>query len=291
MNEITSLFHAVVKVYTGATPGWSGQGMLRALGFGSFFFCWVLVWERHYRTRTDNYRSRNFLHDVAYWFYLKSGLHYFIFMAALVTWSQESLSFLDMHPFIKLPIVLQWVLFFFINDLTYYWVHRALHHFKFLWAFHATHHSQEKLTFVSGTRTHPVEQIIAQFSVYVAARLAGFNEMIWLPLTLVVMFQIEIEHSGIPWRFGPFYKLLVSPVFHNFHHSIDPAHRDKNFGGTFSCWDYLFGTAVKDTVKVPTRFGVEGVTPTSLWGTLVVPFRLLRESYGTPVRKRVTEST
>jgi sterol desaturase/sphingolipid hydroxylase (fatty acid hydroxylase superfamily) len=34
----------------------------------------------------------------------------------------------------------------------------------------------------------------------------------------------------------------VSPQFHRIHHSIEPEHRDRNFGVIFSFWDRLFGT-------------------------------------------------
>jgi sterol desaturase/sphingolipid hydroxylase (fatty acid hydroxylase superfamily) len=36
--------------------------------------------------------------------------------------------------------------------------------------------------------------------------------------------------------------VLVTPQFHRVHHSIEPRHRDRNFGLTFSIWDHLFGT-------------------------------------------------
>jgi sterol desaturase/sphingolipid hydroxylase (fatty acid hydroxylase superfamily) len=34
----------------------------------------------------------------------------------------------------------------------------------------------------------------------------------------------------------------VSPIQHQVHHSIDPRHRNKNFGVKFAVWDVLFGT-------------------------------------------------
>jgi sterol desaturase/sphingolipid hydroxylase (fatty acid hydroxylase superfamily) len=149
------------------------------------------------------------------------------------------------------------------------------------------HHSQERLTFVTGARFHPVEQLILSALSYIPLRIAGFNEFVWLPLTLIIMFQAEIEHSQIPWKYGPFYRILVSPRFHSFHHSIDPACRDKHFGQTLCVWDYMFGTAVKDDEPIPSRFGVENVKPVSLWDTLATPFLLLREYYAAPQPTRV----
>jgi sterol desaturase/sphingolipid hydroxylase (fatty acid hydroxylase superfamily) len=72
---------------------------------------------------------------------------------------------------------------------------------------------------------------------------------------------------------------VVSPAFHSFHHSVDPAHHDRNFAGLWSFWDYAFGTAVKDDRKAPERFGLAEEPPASLAGTLAEPIDLLRKSY------------
>ena len=282
MNTLVSHFDSVYRFYKGLSPGIYGQNWFLAVGFGIFFF--VLVWavEKVYGTRTGNYRSRNFVHDLVYWFYARSSLHYFLFMAAIVAAIKGPLGFIDPPLATHLPFALQVVVFLLLNDFCAYWMHRAQHHYKFLWAFHAIHHSQEKITFVSGARFHPLEALVTNLLIYIPLRIAGFDAVIWLPLTLVLTLQIEIEHSQIPWRYGPLYRIMVSPVFHSYHHAIDVSYRDKHFGQTFSFWDYLFGTAVKSSAPVPTRFGVEGVKPKSLWDTLVIPFFLLREYYGTP---------
>ena len=52
------------------------------------------------------------------------------------------------------------VFLFLIDDGTKYVVHRALHRFKFLWAFHKIHHTAEVLTPLTVYRTHPIEMII-----------------------------------------------------------------------------------------------------------------------------------
>ena len=87
------------------------------------------------------------------------------------------------------------------------------------------------------------------------------------------------DHSRIPWRFGVLHKIVVSPVFHSFHHSVDPAHHNKNFSGLLSVWDHLFGTAVIDDSAGPSRFGLETVRQTTLAGTVLDPFRLLHGFY------------
>jgi sterol desaturase/sphingolipid hydroxylase (fatty acid hydroxylase superfamily) len=90
----------------------------------------------------------------------------------------------------------------------------------------------------------------------------------------------EIQHTQLPWRLGPLYRVFVTPAFHSFHHSTDPAHHDRNFGVLFSVWDRLFGTAVPSDAVAPTKFGLDDVKAESLWDTIVEPFRLLYQFYG-----------
>jgi sterol desaturase/sphingolipid hydroxylase (fatty acid hydroxylase superfamily) len=84
-------------------------------------------------------------------------------------------------------------------------------------------------------------------------------------------FIIAIEHSEIPWRFGPLYRLMVSPTFHAFHHSINPEHHNRNFGRMLSVWDYLFGTAVCEQ-KRPEVYGLEDWKMPTLMSQLCSPF-------------------
>ena len=48
------------------------------------------------------------------------------------------------------PLV--WLGMFLVRDLFYYWLHRAEHRVRVLWASHLVHHSIERFTFTSATR-------------------------------------------------------------------------------------------------------------------------------------------
>ena len=59
---------------------------------------------------------------------------------------------------------------FLMDDVTKYFVHRALHRWPLLWHFHRVHHSAETLTPLTVYRTHPIEGVIfALRSVFVQA--------------------------------------------------------------------------------------------------------------------------
>ena len=50
------------------------------------------------------------------------------------------------------------------------------------------------------------------------------HSQFWIPLT------------GLPGR------ILLSPAHHQIHHSVDPAHYDRNLGSFLAIWDWMFGT-------------------------------------------------
>lgn len=251
-----------------------------AVIFG-FYYVLVAIAERLSNSREEAaYRSTGFLHDVVYYFYFKGGLGRLLVPAAFITALQDSLSFAKLNLLEGLPFAAKVACWLLVADFTGYWVHRARHHFKFLWAFHTTHHAQTDLTFATYTRVHPVEEFTGLFVGLFLALLLGISPITGMFIWLALDFFGETSHSRISWTFGPLRWILVTPRFHRFHHSMDPAHHDRNFGVLFSFWDRLFGTAVDDKAALPTTFGIAEVRPTSLWSTIVSPFELLARYYG-----------
>ena len=85
-----------------------------------------------------------------------------------------------------------------------------------------------------------------------------------------------LVHANLNWTFGPFRYVLASPVFHRWHHSNDPAVRDKNFAPTFPVLDVLFGTFHMPPGRLPSGYGAEGV-PDSFLRQMAYPFRAIAE--------------
>ena len=279
MEDPASLIDGLRQSWRALLPGTMERTMAAAVLYGLFYYLFVLLVERLCGTRTGNYRTRGFAHDAVYYFYLKTGLEKLVFPVALFTALREPLSFLDLRLVSSLPFALQFLAWLVVADFVQYWVHRAKHHYKFLWAFHTTHHSQEHVNFATFARVHPVEDLIGQFVHVVLLLVMGLDPVSSFALYLCLDFVNETQHSRIPWKLGPLYRVFVTPTFHLHHHSTDPAHHDRNFAVLFSAWDFLFGTAVKADSPIPTKFGLDDVKPTSLVSTLVMPFRLLYRFY------------
>lgn len=146
---------------------------------------------------------------------------------------------------------------FLLSDFMFYVSHYLFHKIPMLWAFHVVHHSAEVLTPITARRFHPMEILVGAV---MQAPVAGATSFLYQALSahdrqITLIFGVSIfvfvfalsgrhlRHSHIWLSYGPVVSwLLISPAQHQIHHSVDPRHRDKNFGERFALWDALFGT-------------------------------------------------
>jgi sterol desaturase/sphingolipid hydroxylase (fatty acid hydroxylase superfamily) len=96
-------------------------------------------------------------------------------------------------------------------------------------------------------------------------------------LTLAFLFLlVHLQHSHI-WiaTRGFAGRVIQSPAHHQLHHSADPAHFNRNFGGNLSVFDWLFGTLlIPDSKPQRLTFGADpqGERPHSIEGLALTPF-------------------
>ncbi len=175
------------------------------------------------------------------------------------------------------PAWVQIVFAFLIADFLSYWIHRAYHCFPALWAFHVVHHTSEELDWLSTSRLHPVSQIVD------TAVVAGILLLLGIPVAAVVAANLIIGasallvHANVRWNFGFLQYLLVSPVFHQWHHArVDnkPDDHIGNFGAVLSIWDRLFGTWSLPALRRPDEFGVVNAPAATLLVLALHPFRI-----------------
>ena len=225
MFNQSSLWHHVSK-YSRVVA----HNAVWCLVLGLIYFALVYLIERFTGARTHQYRTRGFLQDIAYWFYSRSGFGRLTTTTVVYSLLIPRLAFLNVKLLVGLPIVLRWTIFFLVTDLITYWVHRWTHSNRFFWAFHATHHSQVQISFLTSDRAHPVDLLTTDLVILLPILVLGGNVKEWLPFYYLIQFMIVIQHSEIPWRLGPLYYVIVSPVFHSYHHSTRVEHHDRNFG-------------------------------------------------------------
>jgi sterol desaturase/sphingolipid hydroxylase (fatty acid hydroxylase superfamily) len=140
-----------------------------------------------------------------------------------------------------------------------YWGHRLSHQVPFLWRFHAVHHSIGQMDWVASGRLHPFDQAFTQaFTVYPLVLLgygAGVFGGVAVFITLLALFQ----HANVRLRFPGLRWVINTPEWHHWHHSVDHAARDTNFG--LPVVDKLFGTAYLPKGRHAEEFGTRAPVP------------------------------
>ena len=155
----------------------------------------------------------------------------------------------------RLPFWVQFAIYLFGTEFCLYWIHRAFHG-KALWRYHAIHHASEDVEWISAARFHPVNILLGSVLVDVIALLAGITPDIFLIMGPIDTITSAWVHANLDWTLGPFKHVLAGPVFHRWHHTVE--HGDKNFAGTFSLFDVMFGTFYMPEGVMPENYGIEG---------------------------------
>jgi sterol desaturase/sphingolipid hydroxylase (fatty acid hydroxylase superfamily) len=151
---------------------------------------------------------------------------------------QNAIGFLSLDHWPSLFIITLYTLtYFFIDDLSKYIVHRSMHRWQFLWAFHKVHHSAETMTPITVYRVHPLESIIYGLRgsfvigavIGIFAYCFGINNFSLATLLGVNLFSFifnvagaNLRHSHIEIAYWPWLeKIFISPAQHQLHHSIE----------------------------------------------------------------------
>ena len=166
---------------------------------------------------------------------------------------------------------------FLLDDLSKYLVHRALHRWPVLWAFHKVHHSAETLTPLTVFRTHPLEAVVftvrgtavqaAVVSVFVFF-FGGAVDLFTVLGANVLLFAFNaagsnLRHSHVRIGYGRrLERILMSPAQHQIHHSVEERHHDRNFGTALALWDWIGGTLCLAETGAALRYGLAADTTT-----------------------------
>jgi sterol desaturase/sphingolipid hydroxylase (fatty acid hydroxylase superfamily) len=136
------------------------------------------------------------------------------------------------------------LLVLFTGDLLGYAMHRAMHEVPWLWRFHALHHApaQREVSWVDAWRQHPVDFVLHGLAVGLPGALFGASLSQLASVVVVRKLFTALLHARVDTDFGVLGRVLASPHFHRAHHADTPDQFNRNFGGTFSCWDTVFNT-------------------------------------------------
>jgi sterol desaturase/sphingolipid hydroxylase (fatty acid hydroxylase superfamily) len=148
-----------------------------------------------------------------------------------------------------------WVAMFVARDFIYYWVHRAEHRIRLLWASHMVHHSPQTIGFTTAVRVPWMEAVYKPW-LGLWVPLVGFNPLAFVALDVLAATYGQLYHTRLGRRRAWLDWLVVTPSTHRVHHGSNPEYIDKNFGAVFIIWDRLFGTYEPEVATV--RYGLGG---------------------------------
>jgi plant 4alpha-monomethylsterol monooxygenase len=137
-------------------------------------------------------------------------------------------------------VLLQVVLFFLLEDLCFYFGHRALHTPTLYRAVHAIHHEHAAPFGMAAEYAHPLEVIFLGTCTILPPLLVGphlFTLLVYLCLRCL---QTVECHSGydLPCSPNKWLPMYGGARFHDHHHRIHSG----NYSSTFTWVDALFGT-------------------------------------------------
>ncbi|MGO3858518.1 MAG: sterol desaturase family protein [Neisseriaceae bacterium] len=173
---------------------------------------------------------------------------------AVFVWVYEAFAWQGLAA---LPTWASWLWVFIVWDLGFYLLHRSHHHVRALWWVHEVHHTGQQFNLSLGVRNAWYSSLTS-VPFFLPLALLGATPLQFVVVS-TVHYAIQLfNHNSLLRGYGPLEWLLVSPNLHRVHHGNAAPYINKNYGGTFSVWDRLFGTYQPLLSQQPPEFGVKG---------------------------------
>lgn len=135
---------------------------------------------------------------------------------------------------------LHFLLGFLILDYTLYWWHVANHRLRFFWRFHQVHHTDRDMDVTTALRFHFGELVLSAFMRCVLILIFGMQIETILIFDLVVTSATIFHHSNLKlplWIEKILNLVIVTPLYHQNHHSYYQSETNSNFATIFNFWD------------------------------------------------------
>lgn len=127
------------------------------------------------------------------------------------------------------------------GEFVAYWLHRAMHVSKWLWALHAIHHRATEVRWWTAFRAHPLSGLLVHVLPFAAAAATGAGrDAVAVYVTAVVVLTV-VAHADVYLPARGLDLLLVTPAFHRRHH--ERGGDREHYAQILPAMDRLFGTA------------------------------------------------
>ena len=149
-----------------------------------------------------------------------------------------------------------WVLLFFLDDFTYYCMHRANHEVRLFWAGHVSHHSAIRMNYATALRQGVTERL-HKYAFWLPLPLLGFDPMMLFTMMSVNLFYQFWLHTELVGRLPNWFEAIFNtPSHHRVHHASNIRYLDCNHAGVLIIWDRLLGTFSQEVEDEPPVYGL-----------------------------------
>jgi len=169
------------------------------------------------------------------------------------------------------PPLIQALMLFFISDLIYYWIHRAIHRSAVLWRLsgHGFHHAFHNLHALNVNATHPFEIFFLALPMVLLAALFDVSSVAVSAAFVLLVCNATLAHANVSMDTPLLARFFTHSNHHRRHHSMQFETSNTNYACNAIIWDRLFGTYSQAPVE---QTGIGPVQP-RIRDMFLLPFR------------------
>ncbi len=171
------------------------------------------------------------------------------------------------------PVWFQVVLALVVMEFGLYWKHRMAHEVRWLWPFHAVHHSAPRLWFWNTGRFHFVDSVTGLLFGLPLLFVLGAPDLVFSWAAAITAFIGIMTHCNVEMRFGFLSFIFNTPELHRWHHSRKLREGNTNYGENLMLWDEIFGTYFRPDRRPPVNVGISHAMPERFVDQLKAPFK------------------
>lgn len=242
--NISTFFENVTAMY--------GENLLWYAGFAfPFFIIFWIVGKKYFKKiriqETERANVNHFKHDLGF---SASTFLVFAIMDVFLLYSESkgyTKLYFDISDYGYVWLGVSFFLVLFIDDMFFYWSHRAMHLPRFYKFFHKVHHESTDPSPLTAFAFHPSEAIIEYMMHFVLPFLLPLHFGTIIAWQIVSMLNNVLAHLGYEiypkiWVKLPIMQFKTASTHHNMHHQLF----NGNYALYFTWWDKWMGTEFKD---------------------------------------------
>lgn len=242
--NITTFFENVIDAY--------GEQLLWYSGFAfPFFIIFWIVGKKYFKKiriqETERATLHHFKHDLG--FSASTFLVFAIMDVCFLYLESKGYTqiYFDINDYGYLWLGASFFIVLFIDDMFFYWSHRAMHLPRFYKFFHKVHHESTDPSPLTAFAFHPSEALVEQLIGFVLPFLLPLNFGVIIAWQIFSMLNNVLGHLGYEiypkgWVKLPLLRFKTASTHHNMHHQLF----NGNYALYFTWWDKWMGTEFKD---------------------------------------------